>query len=231
VSNPESKSPVAGSCKPKRNVAAKKMHNRSELLQTGEHMKFINKLALVVAGGVMALNALAASVEVSGVKFEDTAEVHGSKLQLNGAGVRYKAIFKVYVAALYVGKKTVIPSEVISQPGPKRLSITMVRDIDANELGKLLTRGMEDNMGRSEMSKLIPGLLRMGQIFSEQKRLASGDNFMIEWIPGTGSVITVKGRVQGEPFKEPEFFKALMWIWLGQSPADWKLKDALLGIK
>jgi len=37
--------------------------------------------------------------------------------------------------------------------------------------------------------------------------------------------------VQGEPFTEPDFFKALMSIWLGSSPADYKLKDDLLGVK
>ena len=42
-------------------------------------------------------------------------------------------------------------------------------------------------------------------------------------------MITVKGVQQGEPFKEPEFFNALLRIWLGPNPADWKLKDALLG--
>ena len=64
-----------------------------------------------------------------------------------------------------------------------------------------------------------------------KRPLVEGDIFLIDWVPGTGSVITVKGQVQGEPFKEPEFFKALMLIWLGQVPADHKLKDALLGIK
>ena len=51
---------------------------------------------------------------------------------------------------------------------------------------------------------------------------------MIDWVPGKGTVITVKGVVQGEPFKEPEFFNALMSIWLGPVPADYKLKEALL---
>lgn len=194
-------------------------------------MKLIKHLYVATAASLLAFNTLAASIEINGVKLEDSAELHGARLQLNGAGTRYKAVFKVYVAALYLGKKAATPNEVISQAGPKRFSVTMVRDIDAEELGKLLTRGMEDNMSKGEMSKLIPGLMRMSQIFSEQKKLLAGDNFMIEWVPGTGSVITVKGKVQGEPFKEPEFFKALMWIWLGQSPADWRLKDALLGIK
>lgn len=194
-------------------------------------MQRFKPMALATLAGLLAFNALAASVEIQGVKLEDNAEVQGSRLQLNGAGTRYKGPFKVYVAGLYLGKKAGTPDEVINQAGAKRLSITMLRDIDAAELGKLLTRGMEDNMAKSEMSKLIPGLMRMSQIFSDQKKMLAGDNFLIEWIPGSGSIITVKGKVQGEPFKEAEFFKALMSIWLGPVPADWKLKDALLSIK
>ena len=79
------------------------------------------------------------------------------------------------------------------------------------------------------MSKLIPGLMRMSQIFSDQKTLAKGDVFTIDWIPGTGTVISVKGKPQGESFKEQEFFNALMRIWLGPNPAEWKLKESLLG--
>lgn len=194
-------------------------------------MKHTKTLALALIAGFFAFNSLAASVDINGVKYEDTAELRGSKLQLNGAGTRYKVIFKVYAAGLYLAKKAATPDEVINQPGPKRLSVTMLRGIDSRELGKLLTRGMEDNMGRTAMSKLVPGLLRMGEIFAAQKPLVPGDSFMIEWVPGSGTIITVKGVVQGEPFKEPEFFKALMMIWLGPVPADIKLKDALLGIK
>jgi hypothetical protein len=150
---------------------------------------------------------------------------------LNGAGVRYKAVFKVYSAGLYLPKKATTAEETLTMGGAKRISITMLRDIDSNELGKLFTRGVEDNAPRAEMSKLIPGLLRMGQIFSDQKKLVAGDNFIFEWVPGTGGVLTVKGKPQGEPFKEPEFYAALLRIWLGPNPADWKLKDALLGSK
>jgi len=159
----------------------------------------------------------------------DQDSVNGTALQLNGAGTRYKVIFKVYVAGLYLAQKANTPEMVVTQSGPKRLSVTMLRDIDAAELGKLLTRGIEDNMGKAALSKLVPGLVRMGEIFAAQKKLLAGDNFLIDWIPGTGTVITVKGVVQGEPFKEPEFFEALMSIWLGPKPADDKLKQALLG--
>ncbi len=192
-------------------------------------MKFSKYLASAVLACLFACNTLAATLEVNGVKFPDSVDLNGSKLQLNGAGTRYKAIFKVYAAGLYLSKKAATPEEVLNQSGPKRLSVTMLRTIDSRELGKLLTRGMEDNMGKAAMSKLVPGLIRMGEIFAAQKPLVAGDSFMIEWVPGTGSVITVKGVVQGEAFKEAEFFKALMMIWLGPVPADHLLKEALLG--
>ena len=163
------------------------------------------------------------------MKYDETTSVGGSTLQLNGAGVRYKAVFKVYTAGLYLEKKTETARDVAALKGPKRMSITMLREIDSTELGKLFSRGMEDNVDRAAFSKLIPGVLRMSQIFSDHKKLQAGDQFTIDWIPGTGTVITVKGKPQGEPFKEPEFFNALMGIWLGNAPADWKLKDALLG--
>ena len=192
-------------------------------------MNIGRKLALALAATLLAAGAMAQTVTVSGVKFDETIDVRGAKLQLNGAGVRYKAIFKVYAAGLYLAKKAGTPEEVLAAPGPKRLNITMLREIDSTELGKLFSRGMEDNMEKAAFSKLIPGVMRMSQVFSDHKKLNAGDTFSMEWVPGAGSIITVKGVVQGEPFKEPEFYNALLRIWLGPNPADWKLKDALLG--
>ena len=182
-----------------------------------------------LAGLLMSLGVLAAPVEIAGVKLDDSIDFQNTKLQLNGAGIRYKAIFKVYVAALYLGKKVATPEEVYAAPGPKRMSITLLRDIDSKELGKSFTKAFEENAPKAEMSKLIPGLIQQGQIFADQKKLLTGENFTIDWVPGTGTIITVKGKQQGEPFKEPEFYNALMRIWLGPNPADFKLKDALLG--
>lgn len=192
-------------------------------------MRVVKAICAVLATVLFSFGAAATTIDVGGAKIEDTFTVQGSKLPLNGAGVRYKAIFKVYAAGLYVGKKVATPEEFFAAPGPKRMSITMLREVDSNELGKSFTKGFEDNSPKSEMSKLIPGLIRMGQIFSDQKKMLVGENFTIDWVPGTGTVISVKGKAQGEPFKEVEFYNALMRIWLGPVPADFKLKDALLG--
>ena len=171
----------------------------------------------------------AQTVEVAGVKYPPTVQVAGNTLQLNGAGTRYKFIIKVYTAGLYLGTKTATPEAVLAMPGPKRLHVVMLRDIDANELGRLFTRGMQDNSPKEEFSKSIPGTLRMADIFSAKKKLVAGDNFSVDWVPGTGTTVLVNGKPQGEPVKEPEFFTALMRIWLGQHPADNALKESLLG--
>ncbi len=161
--------------------------------------------------------------------FQETTELRGTKLQLNGAGTRYRGPFKVYTAGLYLTRKAHTPEEVLAPHGAKRLAITMLRDIDAGELGKLFVRSVEDNMDKTAFSRLVPGLMRMSQIFHDNKKLAAGDGLTIDWIPGAGTVISVRGVVQGEPFREPEFHAALMRIWLGPSPADWRLKEQLLG--
>ncbi len=86
-------------------------------------------------------------------------------------------------------------------------------------------------MPKNQMSKLVPGLMRMSDIFTQNKSNGPGDVITMDWIPGTGLVVTSKGKQQGEPFADPEFYKGMMSIWFGPSPGDWKLKDAMLGVK
>ena len=191
-------------------------------------MNFTKRCMTGLAGLVLSAGILAAPVSVSGIKLADPIDLAGAKLQLNGAGIRYKAVFKVYVAALYLDQKAATPEEVYAVPGPKRLSVTLLREIDSNELGKSFTKAFEENVPKTEMSRLIPGLLKMGQVFSDQKKMLPGESFTIDWVPGTGTVISVKGKPQGEAIKEIEFFNAMLRIWLGPKPADWKLKEELL---
>lgn len=171
----------------------------------------------------------AVPVEVAGVRYDPQMTVAGSKLVLNGAGIRYKFIVKVYTAGLYLSAKAGTTDEVLGAPGPKRLHVVMLREINANDLGKLFTRGMQDNAPREEFAKSIPGTLRMADIFSAKKKLVAGEHFSVDWNPGVGTIVMVNGEVQGAPIKEPEFFRALLRIWLGPNPADAQLKDLLLG--
>lgn len=187
---------------------------------------------------ILALGLLAATrpawsqstaTEVAGVRYAPTAQLAGATLQLNGAGLRSRFMVKVYTAGLYLGGKAATPQAVFDMAGPKRLHVVMQREIDANELGRLFTRGMQDNAPKDGFSKFIPGTLQLAELFAARKRLLARDQFFIDFVPGVGTSVVVNGQPQGEPIREPEFFNALMRIWLGDKPADASLKDALLG--
>lgn len=195
-------------------------------------MRAMIAAALLAAASLTGGNAGAQAVEVANVKYEPSADLAGQKLVLNGAGIRYKFVVKVYTAGLYLTHKANTTADVLATPGPKRIHIQMLRDIDGNELGKLFTKGMEANAPREEFVKCINGVLKLSEVFASRKQLSTGDSFSVDYVPGVGSVLLLNGKsVMTDPIKEPEFFSALLRIWLGDKPADDGLKDALLGIK
>lgn len=180
-------------------------------------------------GLALALAAPGHAADVAGVNYPPQFTVAGKPLVLNGAGIRYRFVVKVYTAGLYLLARAATPDEVINTAGPKRLHIVMLRDINGNDLGRLFTRGMEDNSTRADFAKSIAGTLRLAEMFAAKKKLVAGEHFSVEWLPGTGTQVYVNGQAQGEPIREPEFFAAMMRIWLGPKPADDQLKDVLLG--
>lgn len=195
------------------------------------HRRSLISLALAACALALPLTSQAETVEVAGVKYDTSADVGGKKLVLNGAGIRYKVVIKVYTAGLYLTEKTDNPEALLANTGPKRLHIVALRDIDGNDLGKLFTKGMEANAPREEFVKSINGVLKIAEHFAAKKELSKGESFSVDYVPGVGSQVLINGKLAGEPIKEPEFFTALMRIWLGKSPADDSLKDALLGIE
>ena len=189
---------------------------------------FIAVLATLAVVGAQAQSDK--PVEVAGVKFDTVETVGGQKLQLNGAGIRYKFIVKVYAAGLYLAAKSNTAEGVLGAPGPKRLRIVALRDIDGNDLGKLFTKGIESNATREEFVKAINGMLKISEMFATRKELKKGDSFSVDFIPGSGTVVSINGVAQGDPIKEPEFYNAFLHIWMGKNPPDAQLKDKLLGI-
>lgn len=167
--------------------------------------------------------------ELAGVRFPASIALGGTNLQLNGAGIRYRFVVRVYAAGLYLQGKAATTAQALAATGPKRIQVHMLREIDANELGRLLTRGMQDNAPRGEFSKFIPGMLKLAELFAARKRLRQGDYFSVDYVPGTGTRVLVNGKPESDLIVEPEFFNALLRIWLGDKPADETLKEALLG--
>jgi hypothetical protein len=170
-------------------------------------------------------------IEVAGVRFDNTIQLGGSPLVLNGAGVRYKAIFKVYAAGLYLAARANTPEAVLASPGAKRIHLVLLRTLDANEFGKILAAGIEKNSTRQEFIQSLPAIVRMGEAAAYHRQLVPGDTMTVDWVPDVGATLYVKGKAEVGPIKDMGFFTAMLKIWLGKSPADSMLKDAMLGVQ
>lgn len=186
------------------------------------------KALLVCALGLLALQASAR--EVQGIRYEESIDLAGTRLQLNGAGTRYKAVFKVYTAGLYLSRKARTEAEVQLVPGPKRLTLTFVREIGSEELGRLFIKGIKSNTPNEEYTRIVGSVMRMSQVFYEARKMKIGETINMDWVPGKGTLISIRDVPVGDPFPEPEFYAALLRIWIGKDPADWQLKDSLLDV-
>jgi Chalcone isomerase-like len=187
-------------------------------------------LSAFAAGSAGFTSSLAwAQSKIADVVYPNEVSVGGQKLLLNGYGMRFRFGFRVYAAGLYTPTKLTKNEEVIKPTVPKRLHLVAQRDVKGDDFGKLFTRAMEDNMTKEEFSKLINGVIRMGNIFAEARQFAKGEVIILDLIPGTGLLINFRGKQQGEPIKESEFAENFFKIWFGKKPADDQLRIALLG--
>jgi hypothetical protein len=184
-------------------------------------------LAAILAFGA-SLSGHASSAEVAGVKLEDSLQLANTELKLNGAGIRYKAIFKVYVAGLYLKeKKTTVP-DILSLAGPKRVSLVMLRGLSNEDFGRGFITGIQQNTEKAEKAKLIAQFVRFGELFASVPELKKGDILICDWLPGVGTVMTLNGKQMGEPFQDVAFYNAILRIWLGEKPVDNGLKKAMM---
>jgi len=171
------------------------------------------------------------AVDIAGVRIEEKEKLSNSELTLNGAGLRKRAFFQVYVIGLYLPEKKALAADVIGAAGPKRIAIHMVRDVGADQFGDALTDGMKDNVSESEMKTLEPRIRQLQTNMASMKEAKSGMRITLDWTPAAGTQMTVDGKAAGAPIAGEDFYRALLRIWLGENPVQADLKKALPGEK
>lgn len=184
----------------------------------------------ILLGSVVALAALlqpAQAANVAGVELDETARPDGvgSPLVLNGAGIRRKFFFKIYVGALYLPKKLTTVEAVLNEAGPKRVLMHFLyKRVDRQKLVDGWTEGFNNN-SRADMSKLEGRLADFNRLFTDTKR---GDVILLDYLPQSGTRVTINGETKGT-IPGADFNTALLKVWLGAEPADAGLKQAMLG--
>jgi len=179
----------------------------------------ITCFALCFAGAAFA-------ADVGGVKLADKAAVGGQELVLNGAGIRTKAIFKVYVGSLYVPAKAADLAGVLAK-GPRRVQMNLLRNLSADDLVNALVDGLKEANSEQEVAGVKPQVDQMVTIMKAFGEVKEGNVVTLDFVDGAtliGFNGAAKGTIPGEPFN-----KALTKIWLGDKPVQADLKKAMLG--
>jgi hypothetical protein len=176
---------------------------------------------------MLLLRALPASaLEVAGVKLADKAMVGASELVLNGAGIRTRVVFKVYVGALYLTGKTSSAAEALRQKGAKRVALTMLRDLSAEQLNEAFEKGIDANNSAAEVAAMKPRIAELLALFTDAKK---GDVILLDFLPESGTVVSLNGQTKGKPIPGEDFYRAVLRIWLGDKPVDGDLEKGMLG--
>lgn len=160
--------------------------------------------------------------------FPATQIVEGKNLVLQGKGTRYRTIFKVYEMALYLPQKVQTVDDALRLHGPVRINFSALRDLPGTDLGLSFIRGLQKNATPEQMQRYTPASNRLIEVFSGRSKVASGETFAMEFTPGKGTTFFIHGEPQGAPVGDDEYFGLILRIWLGQEPADGRLKEALV---
>lgn len=196
-------------------------------------MKNIFKKQLLTLFCLVCASIFIHAAEVEGVKLADKVRIGsandgGPELVLNGAGVRTRLVFKVYVGALYLPQKTTTASTILADAGAKRVALHLLRDVTADQLLTALNDGLRANHTPEQLAKLEAQAKQLEAIFRSVKAAKTGDTIAIDFLGEAGTRITVNNDVKGT-IPGAEFGRALLRVWLGDQPAEAALKKAMLG--
>jgi Chalcone isomerase-like len=182
------------------------------------------KLSLLMALCIASLPAFGA--EVGGVKLDDKISLGGQELVLNGAGIRTKVMFKVYVGSLYVPVKVNSAAAVYAK-APRRVQLNMLRDVGADQMIEALVDGLKQGNSAADAAAVKAETDQLATVMKSIGQLKEGNVLVFDFVDDATKVSlngTAKGSIAGNAFN-----KALMNAWLGENPVQGDLKKAMLG--
>ena len=186
--------------------------------------KSAGKLVGVLVG-MFAAVALAA--EVGGIRLDDKVSVGAQELVLNGAGVRTRVVFKVYVASLYLPQKATELAAVLAK-SPRRIQLNLLRTLSADQLVEALNEGLAENNTAAELAAVKSQVDALATIMKSFKEVKEKDVITLDFVDGAtriGLNGEAKGNIGGDAFNQ-----ALTKVWLGEKPVQADLKKSLLGV-
>jgi hypothetical protein len=133
----------------------------------------------------------------------------------------------IYAGGLYLESKSSDAREIIAADKPMAIRLHMVSGmITSEKMTDATMDGFEKTTG-GNMAPMKPYIDSFMAVFKEP--ISEGDVFDIIYLPGKGLDIDKNGEFKGTVEGGLPFKQTVWAIWLGDQPADKKLKKGMLG--
>ena len=157
---------------------------------------------------------------VAGVSLDDTITVDDAQLVLDGAALRSKYFFKVYVGGLYLPERESDPAKVLGADVTRRMSMHFLRNVSSGQL----CNGWKDGLATNTPDAGADVQADFERLCSLMRDVHDGSVLLLTYRPGKGTELafdgTIRGTIEGKPFAD-----ALLGCWIGPKPdpgADFK---------
>jgi hypothetical protein len=159
-----------------------------------------------------------------GIDVPATATVGGTRLVLNGMGVRTATVLKlrIYVMSLYLEQRCSDPDSIVQSTGRRRVWQYYFRDVGVG----MIQRGWADNLAAHNAS--LAGIESECAAFARQWEAVRGGTVVTIDFSGDTVIVAFDGRPK-QPVVSAAFRRALLNVWLGPKVTEVELKKALLG--
>lgn len=182
----------------------------------------------LLAAALLSAGLAQAATVLGNVEFMPRETVQQRALQLNGAGVRTRLGFKVYVMGLYLRAPRTDAEAIIRDRGEKRIRIVPIHDLEARQFGDALVAGLEKNHDAGALNALKPASDALLAALNAVGAVKAGTEIHIDQLGNGATRLSVDGQQQGEDIEDKGLYPALLRIWLGERPADPELRNALI---
>jgi len=186
----------------------------------------MKSVRLLFLTALLLLPTLSQALEIEGVTLPETIQLHGKTLQLNGAGIRGKFFFDIYVGGLYLEHPASSAKAILADTGNKRVTMNILySEVDKEKLTDGWEAGFEKNQSDARMQSLKDRLASFNALFGTARR---GDSIVFDMLDDSSTHVSFNGGEKGV-IEGTDFQQALLAVWLGNKPADSDLKKAMLG--
>lgn len=187
----------------------------------------MKKMFLLLALLIILPVSFALGMEIGGVQLPDSLTVNNAKVLLNGAGLRKKVVIKVYAGGLYLLKKEADPAKIIAADEPMVIRMHFIHSkVSKESLVNAWNEGFA-NATNGNIAAIEQEIEQFNGYFQEDAK--KGEIYDVIYLPGQGVSVEINDKREG-PIPGLAFKKAVFGIWLGEKPADAKLKKGMLGM-